>query len=106
MKRAQRLVEPAVVGDAQRLFRPRGEPGFHGRATILGELAVHIAVQLGLGHHLTAFNLAPASLPSSTRSFSRAEESRAITLPTGTPRTRATSSYVSPSVHTSNSTAR
>ena len=89
--------KPAISRDALALFGPRREPGFDGLVPLLGQAAVGVGLKIGFGDglvaHLTSLSFAAAGWPSIiARSFSRARESRDMTVPIGMPSVRATSS--------------
>src|SRR4051812_17507240 len=95
---AQIFTQLPVNGDPFVLFRPGLKPGLDFAAARLGHAAIHVRLQFGFADaarvaHLTIFNLAEGGWPCiMARSFSRARESRDMTVPIGIPRVRATSS--------------
>jgi hypothetical protein len=95
---AQFLRQPAIVGNALGFFGASGKPRFDRHAALGLEPAVGVRLEVCLGDrrfaHFTSFSFAAAAdWPSIiVRSFSRARDSRDITVPIGTSSVRATSS--------------
>ena len=94
---AQLLAQAAIALHALGVVRMRGEPGRHDGPALLGQLAVGVGLEVELADlvdgtaHLTTLSFAGAGCPSIiVRSFSRARDSRDITVPIGMPSVRAT----------------
>ena len=94
--RAQLFGDAPIGLDALCIVRMRREPCRDRAAPLFRQVAVGIRLQVCFGYgfaHFTTFSLAGAPCPSIiARSFSRARESRDITVPIGMPSVRATSS--------------
>jgi len=93
---AQRDVLFADCGHARRERRVALERGHEHCSTLLGQLAIGVRMHVVIGQwqiraHLITFSGA-GEIPAMRRSFSRARLSRDITVPIGTPCTRAISS--------------
>ena len=97
---AQLLADALVRGDALGLLGTRSEPGIDLGAPGCAKPAVGIPLQVGLGNRQTVahfllhqLELRRGRLPEHQQaSFSRARDSRDMTVPIGIPSVRATSS--------------
>jgi hypothetical protein len=93
----QVVVEAAVGRNALGILGTRSKPGLDGAAALIGQPAVGVRLELGIADlrlvaHFTSFSLAEGCPSIMLRSFSRARDSRDITVPIGMPSVRATSS--------------